>query len=270
MARELKLLIAGGAPDHIELEKGLGRWADISWYLDDTFIDDREGHLPKLWRLGSKPNLKQMHHDARSQIGAATLDEVLEQGIRKERRLTEGARSHGVKIHMLPARPADIADDGEFHYAVLGPKAASDAGKPSTEAKRFLDETTGPDKPRALNRNAVVLAVPSREGLEIVREKVRDLLGWEKVREMLKERDDVDTAATARLEGNLRAARGEMASQIVMAWCIAVTVDDSNKIAAHRVVVDNTPLFARLVTDRRLRIQSTAINAEALLARRSL
>lgn len=265
MARELKLLISGGEPDPIELEQGLERWADTSWYLDDTFIDDREGKLPKLWRLGSKPNLKQMHHDARSQIGATMLDEVLEQELSKAKLLTEGARGHGVKVHMLPTRPSEIADDGEFHYAVLGPKAASDAGAPSAEAKRFLDETTGPEKPRALNRNAVVLAAPSRQSIEVAREKVRDLLGWEKVRELLKERDDVDTAATARLEGNLRAARSEMTSQIVMAWCITVTVNDSNQIAAYRVAVDNNPLFARLVADRRLRIQSAAINAEALL-----
>lgn len=263
--RELKLLVGGGAPDRIELDKGLGRWADTSWYLDDTFIDDREDGLPKLWRLGSKPNLKQMHHDARSHISPTVLDEVLEKEIRGASKLSEGARGAGVKVHMLPARPAEIEDDGEFHYAVLGPKAASEGGKPSPEAKRFIDETTGPDKPRALNRNAVVLAVPSREGIEVAREKVRDLLGWEKVREMLKDRDDVDTAATARLETNLRAARGDMVSQIVMAYSLAVTVNDTNDIAAYRINVDNDPLFGKIVADKRLRIESTAVNAEALL-----
>jgi len=265
VSRELKLLIGGGAPDRIELDKGLTRWADSSWYLDDTFIDDREDGLPKLWRLGSKPNLKQMHHDARSHISATVLDEVLEKEIRGASKLAEGARGVGVKVHMLPARPSDLEDDGEFHYAVLGPKAASEGGKPSPEAKRFIDETTGPGKPRALNRNTVVLAAPSKEGIEVAREKVRDLLGWEKVREMLKERDDVDTAATARLETNLRAARGEMVSQIVMAYKIAVTVTDSNDIAAYRINVDNDPLFAKIVADKRLRIESTAVNAEALL-----
>lgn len=265
VTRELKLLVGGGAPDRIELDKGLARWADTSWYLDDTFIDDREDGLPKLWRLGSKPNLKQMHHDARSHISPTVLDEVLEKEIRGASKLSEGARGAGVKVHMLPTRPSEIEDDGEFHYAVLGPRAASEGGKPSPEAKRFIDETTGPDKPRALNRNAVVLAVPSKEGIEVAREKVRDLLGWEKVREMLKERDDVDTAATARLETNLRAARGEMVSQIVMAYSIAVTVNDANDIAAYRINVDNDPLFGKIVADKRLRIESTAVNAEALL-----
>jgi hypothetical protein len=262
--RELKVLIGVGSPDRIELDKGLTRWSDASWYLDDTFTGDREGGLPKVWRLGSKPNLKQMHYDARQNVSATLVDEVLEKEVRGAGKLTEGARGAGAKVHVLPTRPADIEDDGEFHYAVLGPKAASN-GKPSAEAKRFIDETTGPEKPRAQNRNAVVLAVPSKEGIDVAREKVRDLLGWEKVREMLKERSDIDTAATTRLEGNIRAARGEMVSQIVMAYCMAMTVNDSNDVAAYRINVDNDPLFTKMVADKRLRIESTAVNAEALL-----
>lgn len=262
--RELKVLIGVGSPDRIELDKGLSRWSDASWYLDDTFTGDREGGLPKVWRLGSKPNLKQMHHDARQNVSATLVDEVLEKEIRGAGKLTEGARGAGAKVHVLPARPADIEDDGEFHYAVLGPKAASN-GKPSAEAKRFIDETTGSEKPRAQNRNAVVLAVPSKDGIDVAREKVRDLLGWEKVREMLKERSDIDTSATTRLEGNTRAARGEMVSQIVIAYCIAVTVNDGNDVAAYRINVDNDPLFPKMAADKRLRIESTAVNAEALL-----
>lgn len=262
--RDLKVLIGVGSPDRIELDKGLSRWSDASWYLDDTFTGDRESGLPKVWRLGSKPNLKQMHYDARQNVSPTLVDEVLEKEIRGAGKLTEGARGAGAKVHVLPARPADIEDDGAFHYAVLGPKAASN-GKPSAEARRFVDETTGPEKPRAQNRNAVVLAVPSKEGIDVAREKVRDLLGWEKVREMLKERSDIDTAATTRLEGNIRAARGEMVSQIVMAYCIAVTVNDSNDVAAYRINVDNDPLFRKMVADRRLRIESSAVNAEALL-----
>lgn len=263
-SRELKMLVGVGSPDRIELDKGLARWSDASWYLDDTFTADREGGLPKVWRLGSKPNLKQMHHDARQNVSATLVDDVLEKEIRGAGKLTEGARGAGAKVHVLPARPADIEDDGEFHYAVLGPKAASN-GKPSVEAKRFVDETTAPEKPRAQNRNAVVLAVPSKDGIDVAREKVRDLLGWEKVREMLKERSDIDTAATTRLEGNVRAARGEMVSQIVMAYCLAVTVNDGNDVAAYRINVDNEPLFPKMVADKRLRIESTPVNAEALL-----
>jgi len=264
-ARELKLLASGGAPDAIELGKGLAHWADASWYLDDTFIDDREEGLPKLWRLGCKPNLKQMHHDARAQVADSQVDEVIEEQVRKSKKLIEGVRGAGAKLHMLPTHPSDIEDDGAFHFAVLGIKSASESGRPSAFAARFLNETTGTDKPRARNRNAVVLAAPSREGVEVAREKVRDLLGWERVRELLEKRDDVDAHSRARLEGNVRTATNDMASQVLLAWCICVTLMEDNKVAAFRVGADNSPLFARLCADQRTRIESVAVNAEALL-----
>lgn len=264
-AREINLLVAGSSPDRIELNKGLGRWADTSWYLDDIETADRENGLPKFWRLGSRPNLKQMHHDARSQIAGVAVEEVLEQELRNIKKLTEGARASGAKPHVLPVRPADIEDDGEFHYAVLGPKSVSESGKPSAEARRFIEDTTSSEKPRARNRNGVVLLVPSREGLDAARDKTRDFLGWEKVRDMLKTRDDIDVTTTARLETNFSAAKSEMVSQVTLAWCIAVTVNETNSIAAYRFSVDNEPVFAKLVGDKRLRIESDAINAEALL-----
>ncbi|OGA54123.1 MAG: hypothetical protein A3F74_24210 [Betaproteobacteria bacterium RIFCSPLOWO2_12_FULL_62_58] len=263
--RELMVMLGQVSPDRIELGKGLSRWADVSWYLDDTFTTEKDGGLPKVWRLGSKPNLKQMHHDARSYITATIVEQVLEKEIGNTKKLTEGARTMGAAVHMLPARPADIEDDGEFHYAVLGSKAASESGKPSAEARRFIDETTTADRPRANNRNAVVLAVPSKDGIELARERVRDALAWEQVREMLKSREDVDTVRLAQLDTNLRVARGELASHIVMAYCIVVTVNDANEVAAFRLNVDNEPLFIKIVNDKRARIESTAINAEALL-----
>jgi hypothetical protein len=76
--RELMVMLGQVAPDRIELGKGLARWADVSWYLDDTFTAEKDGSVPKVWRLGSKPNLRQMHHDARTHIAGPVVEEVLE------------------------------------------------------------------------------------------------------------------------------------------------------------------------------------------------
>ena len=46
-------------------------------------------------------------------------------------------------------------------------------GEAEPEARRFLEENTGPQNPRK-ERNAVVLAAPSREGLSTARELIRD------------------------------------------------------------------------------------------------
>lgn len=102
----------------------------------------------------------------------------------KAKKLTQGASAAGVKVHTLPARPKDVEDDGAFRYAILGPSAACDSGKPSAEARRFLDENTDPDNPRVY-RNAVLLVCPSKDGLEVAEARVRDHQAWETVRDAL-------------------------------------------------------------------------------------
>ena len=68
--RDLLVLVGPTRPDKIELEKGLKRWTEVSWFLDEASIGEAEAQnngatgLPKSWRLGYRPNLKQMHHDA--------------------------------------------------------------------------------------------------------------------------------------------------------------------------------------------------------------
>ena len=159
---ELVRLVGTGSPDGIELDKGLQRWRDLSWFLDDedtggTRPDGRR-ELPKSWRLGNRPNLRQMHDEAvRQRVSADAVEERLVAAIRKAKSLTEGATAAGAQVHLLPQQPADLPDDSRFRFAVLGPDAASESGKPSAAARRFLDETTGADRPR-VHRNTVVLA----------------------------------------------------------------------------------------------------------------
>ena len=88
-----------------------------------------------------------MHHDAcTNRVTAELVEQKLLAEIRRTRSLIQGASAAGARVHTLPERPRDIEDDGDSHFAVLGPKAASDSGRPSAEARRFIDETTGPDR----------------------------------------------------------------------------------------------------------------------------
>ena len=184
---ELMVLIGAANPDKIELEKALRRWTELSWFLDEQEIATEESDadgattLPKAWRLGNRPNLRQMHHAAcTSRVPPELVDAKVIEMIEKQKALTSDARAAGAKCTIFRTRPRDIEDDGDFHYAVLAPSAVSESGKPSAEAKRFINETTAADRPRA-NRNAVVLAVPSRDGLEVVGNRVREYLGWKEV-----------------------------------------------------------------------------------------
>lgn len=267
---ELLRLVGGSGPDRIELEKGLLRWRETSWFLDDADIgDDAAGYgaergLPKSWRLGNAPNLKQMHDQAcKDRVTADMVETRLEDFIRKTKPLTSGAAAAGAGVHVLPRSPGDVADDGSFRYVILGPEAASDSGKPSRVAKRFLDETTGPNRPR-VNRNAVVIAVPSREGLDAARTRVRALLGWEDVESQLATQT-VDPVRSQRLRRQKTNTQAELPSVIRQAYGIVVTVDAENGVHAFKLPASGQPLFEEIKGHDKTRLTDTPVNAEALL-----
>lgn len=264
--RDLLTLVGHTKPDKIELEKALARWTEISWFLDEQTMRERESDthpLPRAWRLGSRPNLRQMHHDACSHISEEAVEGHLLKEIQKSKSLTSGASAAGAVVHTLPERPRDIEDDGEFHFAILGPKAASAPNRPSQEARRFLEEKTGLDSPRVY-RNAVVLAVPSIDGLQAVRNAVRDLLGWQDVELQLKGQE-LESNRRQMLEDEKKKAAARVADLVRQAYCIVVAVSAKNEVQAFKVVVGSDPLFNAIKADPQARIQETAVTAEALL-----
>ena len=261
---DLARLSGAAGPDAIELEKGLARWREISWFLDDEDAEAAPGALPKSWRLGNRPNLRQMHDEAcRHRVSAEAVDAHLEEAIRKARLLTEGAQAAGASVHKLPASPRDVGDEGSFRFCILGLDAASDSGKPSAVASRYLDETTGPSRPR-VHRNAVVLAVPSRDGADAMRSAARSLLGWEEVERQLSAHR-VDPVQSERLRGRLRDARERIDSVIRQAYCVVVTASTRNQVHAFKLPGSGEPLFLQVKNDERSRINETAVDAAALL-----
>jgi hypothetical protein len=270
--RDLMLLIGPCRPDKIELEKGLGRWARNSYWLDDTNMPEKDGQLPSEWRLGNRPNLNQMQSAAAAQISDELVKARLIDEIGKVKSLTSGVSASGVRVHTLPTKPRDIEDDGLFHYAVMLPSAASDSGKPSPEAKRFLDETTGSEKPRVF-RNAVLLLTMSKDGISAAEARIRDYLAWERVmndlmpknEEEKKQKGSVDVARIQTLKINIDKAKGRVPEAIRQAYCIVVTVSDKDDVHAFKITVSEAGHFETIKNDSRSRVQDTAVTAEALL-----
>lgn len=278
---DLLVLLGQTRPDRIELEKALHRWTEVSWFLDEDVMDEDvttgdKAHvqapaLPPAWRLGTKPNLTQMHHDAcENRVNREMIEQHLLQTIEQITNLTAGAKGAGARVHMMPDSPADVKDDGEFHYVILPPKAAcradSESGHIAELARRFLTETTTPDRPR-VNDNALVLVAPSVRGLAQARENVRKYLGWEEVRKQLQKQEtrEQDPIRWEILLSRLGAARKAIPGAVRQAYTIVVTMSERKTVEAFRVKVEDRPLFATIKADRRARIQETAINAEALL-----
>jgi len=264
---ELLRMTGSCAADAIELRKGLSRWREVSWFLDDedSEINADSQELPKSWRLGNRPNLRQMHDEACLQrVTDEDVETRLVEAIRKSRTaLGGGAAGTGAQTHLLPSAPGDVGDDGVFRYVVLGPAAASESGKPSKLAQKYIDETTGPHRPR-VHRNAVVLAVPSRDGLEAVRNSVRSWLGWEDVQRQLGNQQ-VDPIRMGHLRRRVSEAAHRVPGTIRQAYCVVITVNESNAIQAFRLPASAGPLFPDIKNDERSRIKETPVDAEALL-----
>lgn len=266
-SRDLLVLLSATRPDRIELEKGLIRWAQASFWLDDQYTAVGDNRLPITWRLGNRPNLTQMHAVAAGRVSDDVVRARLLDEIGKVKSLTAGASAAGVHVHTLPTRPRDIEDDGLFHFAVLAPGAASDSGKPSPEAKRYLDEKTGPENPRVY-RNAVLLLTPSKDGLEVATTRVRDYLAWEQVRTDLKDQEkdgNVDVARMQTLAINIDKAKGRIPDAVKQAYCIVVTVSERDEVQAFKINVTDEPHFNIIKNDSRSRVQDSSITAEALL-----
>ncbi len=270
--RDLLLLIGPCRPDRIELEKGLNRWSNNSSWLDDEHKPEKENQLRPEWRMGNRPNLNQMQSAAAAHIQLDVVKARLIEEIGKLKSLTSGVSTSGVRLHTQPTRPKDIEDDGLFHYAVLLPSAASDSGKPSAEAKRFLDETSGPEKPRVF-RNAVLLLTASRDGLSAAEARVLDHMAWEKVLDDLtpkneeerKQKGSVDVARLQTLKLYIDKAKAKVPDSIRQAYCIVVTVSDKDDVHAFKITVTDDAHFETIKKDKRARVQDTGITAEALL-----
>src|SRR2546421_5279548 len=157
-----------------------------------------------------------------------------------------------------------MEDDGDFHSVVWGPKAASRPANPSNEARRFLNEKSGPDAPRVY-RNAIVLAVPSVEGLEAAKNAIRDNQGWLQVESQLKGQE-IDNNRKQLLELEKKKTQERSIELVKQAYTIVVTVSEKNDINAFKVVLrDNTPLFQVIKADPQARILEGAVTAQALL-----
>jgi len=260
---DLKRLIGHTRPDKIELDKALRELTQTSWFLDEDYFPQNQREVAREWRLGSRPNLTQMHHDARSRVEDLVEDE-LTTAIQKMKSLTKGADGAGAVVHKLPNSPADIKDDGRFHYVVLGPDAASRPGHPSERAVRFLTETTGSDRPR-VNKNAIILAVPSADVLDTARNRIRDHLAWKEVRDNMLKKEEIDELRRQRLSQHIRTSKDKIGEAVEQAYSAAVTADQSGDAVAFRVSTGEASLFQQIKNHDKARIRDAAITPETIL-----
>jgi hypothetical protein len=132
----LRAMVGAGKPDTITLHKGLGEWADKSWYLDEADLasaatkPDGSRELPKTWRLGDQPNLKQMHDDARQfRVSDAAVEERLVELVSGDGKLKAALVPASSSICCLPAQ-ATLRMTENFISLCWGPRLRRNQDSP--------------------------------------------------------------------------------------------------------------------------------------------
>jgi hypothetical protein len=257
---KIRKLVGHTRPDPIEMKQALNQFKGTSWYLDEENFPEDTDELPRKWRLGSKPNLTQMHDQAKGLVENAVERELIKR-IEDTESLGRGAVEAGAKLYRLPSNPGDIKNDPSLHFAILGPDATSRPGDPNEKAVRFLEKKTS-GEPR-VNKNAVVLAVPSPEGLRTARTSVRDFLAWKEVGNMLEDRPK-NPKRRQLYKQKQSDAKEAIPESIRDAYTVAVTLDKDGEALAFKVPPGDS-LFEQIKAHSKSRIQETEITAEALL-----
>ena len=216
---ELLALLAHPEIDPAALEEGLRKWRGLSWFL----VED-----PEVWRLSTHPNLNHIHVRAMEHLGEQDVDAELRRRIRNVPALREA--DLGVAPHMLPNTPADVLDNLQLHYLVLGPECAVEPGKPlPAEVEAYFDQVTGPQNPRVY-RNNVVALVPDAARLAGLREQVRRWLGWDRVEHVDEYRKLLTDHQKRRLPRRKREATNNLPEAVVGAYNLLVAVDETGEV----------------------------------------
>ena len=207
-----------------------------------------------------------MHFDAcRNRVPPTLVEAALIDSVEQLKSLTQGASAAGARAHTLPEKPGDVQDDGEFHYAVLGPKAVSESGKPSAEGQAVHRRDDRPGPPARLSQRRGARRAVEGRALDAARARVREHLGWIEVRDRIKGQP-IDPIREQMLAGATEAARRRVPEAIRQAWSIVVHRQRNGR----RPGVQGDRRRRAAVRDRqgptgRARIQETAISSEAMM-----
>nr|BBH93037.1 hypothetical protein KTA_12360 [Thermogemmatispora argillosa] len=270
---ELLRLIGQMGPDRIALAEALKRWTELSWFLDERTWSESQRlgedgqELPKVWRLGARPNLRQMHHDACQNISPEAIESYLRREIEECRYLySTSGESHPPRVHKLPREPRDVEDNGELRIVILGPEGACRPERPSELAIRFLSEKSGPEAPRVY-RNAIIVVAPDSRGLNGARDAIRSYLGWLDVEERLRrEEQELDSTRQLMLEREKHESEQLLKELVRESYNVVIAFGTDNQVEAFQIkLLPGRHLVASLKADGRVRLSDQPIAAEALL-----
>ena len=242
---DLYSLLAHPDIDKISVEDGLSKWREVSWFLKE---DENS------WSLGTTPNLTRMHVRA---MGRLTEDRINDDLVKRIREARLGQNTDDVSDHALPNSPADIPDNPELHFVIVGPEYSAVPGADiSTPLHAFFDRTYP---------NNVIILAPDNTRLAGLRSRIRKILGWQGI-ESGDEMNLLSEPQKALLLQRKRDDEAGIADSIKLTYSVLIAVDEAGEIKAHLLSPGPESPFERAKTFlvEAERLLTTALDPELL------
>ena len=225
--RDLYPLLAHPDIDKVSVEEGLSKWREVSWFLKE---DENS------WSLGTTPNLTRMHVRA---MGRLTEDRINNDLVQRIKNAGLAQTTDDVDGHALPDSPADISDNPNLHFVVVGPDYSAVPGADvPTSLNPFFDRTY---------RNNIIMLVPDNARLAGLRQRIRKILGWEGI-ESGDEVNLLSEPQKALLRQRKRDDEAGIADSIKSTYSVLIEVDEAGEIKARSLPLGAESPFERVKT----------------------
>ncbi len=242
---ELYALLANPDIDPMSVEEGLSEWRRLSWFLKED---------ESIWALGTTPNLTNMHDRA---MRSLTEDRINADLVKRIRDAKLGQNADSILVHALPDKPADISDNPELHFVVVGPEYAAVPGEAVSDSlKAFFDRTY---------RNSVIILAPDNLRLAGVRSQIRKILGWEAI----ESGDDMNLLTGTQQVLLLQRKRDDgtgILDAVKSTYSVLIALDEDGEIETHRLPSGPESPFERVKTSLEAedRLLATALDPDLL------
>ncbi len=224
---DLYPLLAHPDIDKMSVEDGLAEWREVSWFLKED---------QSIWSLGITPNLTSMHARAMARLTEDRINDDLIQRIRNTRL---GENTSDVVVHVLPDSSADISDNPDLHYVIVGPESPAVPGADVPPSlKPFFDRTY---------RNNIIMLAPDNARLAGLRQRIRKILGWAGI----ESGDEVNLLSEPQKALLLQRKRDDeagIADSIKLTYSVLIAIDEAGKIIGHLLPPGPASPFERIKT----------------------
>ena len=224
---DLYLLLAHANIDVMSVKEGLSKWREASWFLKEN---------ESSWALGTTANLTNMHVRAMARL---TEDQINGELIKRIKDAALGRNADKVAVHTLPQSSADIPDNPELHFVIVGAEYTAVPGEDVSESlAAFFNRTY---------RNNVIVLAPENSLLVGLRQRIRGILGWQGI----ESGDDMNLLSEPQkallLQRKQKDETGILES-VTSAYSVLIAVDEDGDIKASSLPPGTESPFERVKT----------------------